>query len=441
MKVLLVKCHKKTLFSKLEPIVTEPLELEYLSTLLTELKIQHKIYDPLLEGNNFKKVISNYLPDVLILTGYITAVGEIIRFSQYTKEKYPTVKVIVGGVHAEVNFEDFFVDTIDYIVHSDGINTLKELIKSEFSLNKVVEIRGIAFNDGGQWRVNEKIATCIEKIPLPDRSYFIKYKNRTKYMNYSPMAIVKTALSCPFNCHFCYCKQLNMGQYATRSIESVVEEISEIDSPYIWIVDDSFLIDRQRILEFINEIKRKEVNKKFVAYSRVDFIANNEDLIGELAGIGLIELIVGMEAVEDDLLKDFNKNSSIHENTKTVEVLKRNGILLTALFITGIDFTTKDFKKMRRWIREMGLKSYTASIFTPIKGTALYNEYENKITTKDFSKFDFLNLTLPPVHMSNLHYYFQFYMIYIEQFFRSKYIRGFVINQLKNIFKFGGQHD
>ncbi|WP_051569355.1 B12-binding domain-containing radical SAM protein [Alkaliphilus transvaalensis] len=438
MKVLLVKCHKKTIFSKIEPIITEPLELEYLATILNKDRINYRIYDQLLEGKSFHEVFHEYLPDVLILTGYITAVEVIIAHSRYAKDKNPKVKVVVGGVHAEVNYQDFFADTIDFIVHSDGLNGLQQLLNINFDLEQAVMIKGIAFKKKDQWQVNEKRVTNTAEIPLPDRSYFNKYKHRTKYMNYSPLAIVKTALSCPYQCNFCYCKMLNQGIYSTRSIEAVVEEIEKIDAPYVWIVDDSFLLDRNRILQFIGMVKLKEVKKKYIVYSRVDFVANNEDLIEKLASIGVIEVIVGMEAVEDCQLENFNKNASAYENIRTVEILKKHNITLTALFIAGINFTSSDFRNMRRWIKEMALESYTVSIFTPIKGTSQYKDYEEKIQVKDYHKIDFLHLTLKPEKISKLRFYMEFYYIYVEQFFRSKYIRRFVLKNIKEMFKGGG---
>ena len=441
MKVLLVKCHKKTIFSMLEPIVTEPLELEYLSGLLKKLEVEHRIYDPLIEGGCFEKVFNTYKPDVLVLSGYITAVNTIIRHSRYAKNKYPDVKVVVGGVHAEINYEDFFLDTIDFIVHADGVNTFAKLLQSSFSKEEAAKITGIAFHDRVKWQINSKCETSLENLPLPNRSYFEKYKAKTKYLHYHPVALVRTALSCPFNCSFCYCKLLNKGTYSARSIQSVAEEITSINSEYIWIVDDSFLLDRGRVLEFIAEIKRQKIKKKFIAYSRVDFILGNEDIIEKLADIGFVELIIGMEAVDDKKLKEFNKHYLANDNLKSADILAKYGIRLTALFIVGIDFTFKDFRNLSRSLKQMKLDSYTFSIFTPLKGTEVYQNYQDQIIRKDYAdyaKYDFLHLVLRPSQMSPAFFYLNFYLLYLEQFFRSRYIRRFIWDRLKRILGSGG---
>ncbi|WP_273226793.1 B12-binding domain-containing radical SAM protein [Geosporobacter ferrireducens] len=440
MRILLAKCHKKTIYSKFEPAVTEPLELEYLSALLEYLQIGHRIYDPLLEGSNFLEVFKSYEPDVLLLSGYITAVDVIIEASKVAKRQNPAVKVLVGGIHAEVNYEDFCVGTIDIVFHANGLTALEKILRNGFETEILAGIEGIAYRENKKWKINGKELTDLSALPMPNRGYFEKYQSRTKYMHYSPVAIVKTALSCPYQCSFCYCKQLNGGVYNTRSIDAVIEEIRGITAEVIWIVDDTFLIDRKRIQEFIKKVKKSDIKKKFIAYSRVDFIAKNEDIIQSLADIGLVELIVGMEAVEDQMLKEYQKACSAYENLKAVGILKKHHIQLTALFIVGIDFSWKDFRNLRRWIRKMDLQSYTASIFTPIKGTAYYEDYKSRLLTHDPAKYDFLHLTLKPTRMHALSFYFQFYCIYLEQFFRSKYIRSFLLNRWRSILPFGGKH-
>ncbi|KUO49824.1 MAG: hypothetical protein APF76_00850 [Desulfitibacter sp. BRH_c19] len=439
MKVLLVKCHKKTLFSIFEPIVTEPLELEYLSGLLTKMDIHHRIFNSLMEDSTFEKVMEEYHPDVLVLTGYITAVETMISFSQYAKSLDRNMKVIVGGVHAEINYEDFFVETIDFIVHSDPIHTFEKLINNHFCKVEAESIQGIAFYDGKKWQVNSKSLTKLEDLPFPNRTYFKKYKHKTKYLQYSPIAIIKTALSCPFQCNFCYCRLLNMGTYSNRTIRSVVEEIKTIDAEYIWIVDDTFLLDRERIVDFIHETKNHKLHKKFIAYSRVDFVAKNEDIIKKLAEIGFVELIIGMEAIEDQKLEMLNKQSSSDENIRAVEILRKYGIRLTALFIVGIDFTFTDFRRLRKWIRTIGLCCYAVSIFTPLKGTDLYKAYKDKIINNKYASYDFLHLTIKPTKIPAVIFCFLFYLLYVEQFFRSSYIRGAMMKTLRSIFVTGGK--
>ena len=195
----------------------------------------------------------------------------------------------------------------------------------------------------------------------------------------------------------------------------MVEEIAEIEAPYIWIIDDTFLIERQMIIQFIMALEARGIKKKFIAYSRVDFIVKNKDLIQRLADVGFVELIVGMEAIEDRILDNFNKTCSAQDNFKAVEILRQAGINLTGLFIADIDFSLGIFAIFVRGL-ENGLKELYRLHFYPVKGTQLYEQYKDQLETTDPSKWDFLHLTLKPVHMSKYAFYLHFYLIYIEQF-------------------------
>ena len=448
-KALLVKCHKNTIHSAFQPIICEPLELEYLSSLLEKENIEHRILDRLLDNINFEEYFIKYMPDILFLTGYITAVDTILKYGAYAKNHRKTIKIIVGGTHAEVNYRDFFSQDIDLIQHQGDEYTSREVISflkegfnesgedkwETLNYKNLKNISGIAYRENDKWKVTDKKPINSYNLSVQNRSIMKDYKGKTRYMHYRELALLKTSISCPYSCRFCYCKEINRGIYLKRPIEEVILEIKAIDEDYIWIVDDTFLIDRASTIDFIDRVKKEGINKKWIAYSRADFIANNEDIIKKLAEIGFVEIIAGIEDSSDEFLDSYEKGTSKNEGEEAVRILKENNIRLTALFLAGIDFKKGDFKRLRAWIKKMKLKSYTVSIFTPIKGTELYEEYKDRIDVKDFSKYDFLHLVLRPTHMSKLRFYMYFYMIYVEQFFSSPYIRSFLKHRLKEILK------
>jgi radical SAM superfamily enzyme YgiQ (UPF0313 family) len=431
MKILLVKCHRKTIYSYLQPIICEPLELEYISTILNDKKIDHMILDHLLDGKNFMEEYERYKPDVLMLSGYITAVETILSYSDYAKGLNPKVKIIVGGSHAEINYEDFFSPSIDIVVHQSGLSAIEELLKclndEGFDHSSLKTLKGISYQFNQIWHVNEKSIMESYDMPLPDRSFFNRHKKKTRYMMYPEVAIIKTSISCPFQCEFCYCRKINQGIYLTRKMDDIIKEIQQIDTDHIWIVDDTFLIDPLKAQVFIESIKTNGINKKFIAYSRVDFIANHPEIIEGLRDVGFVELIVGIEDISDSKLESYHKGTNEDYNEKAIQVLKDNKIRLTALFIAGIDFRSNDFRRMKQWIRSKAFDSYTVSVFTPMKGTDLYDLYKEEITTNDPSSFDFLHLVMKPKYMNRWMFYFRFYSLYADQIFRSVYVRKFLI--------------
>lgn len=431
MKILLIKCHKKTLFSYFEPVVTEPLELEYLQGVLDTIKIDSLIHDSLFMKSSYKNHINTYKPNIVYLTGYVTAVSVVLNAAQWIKSNYPKTTIVIGGIYAQINFEDFLCEYVDYVITTPSLDSFKKLILCIKDNCEISNIKGIMYKQENAWHKTNPIKITYWENFKPNRNFLKKNKNRTKYLNYKNIALLKSAHSCPFDCNFCYCKLLNSGHYISGDISNIIEELKNIDNEYIWIVDDTFLVDKHKVNEFCDKLIEFNINKKFIAYSRADFISSNPDIINKLSSLGFIDLIVGMEAINPTELNNYNKKVQVSENVRTIEILKESNINLTALFIVNPDYKIEDFKNLRKFIRIHKLKTYTLSIFTPMKGTALYEDYKEILDKVPFEKFDFLNLLIEPKHMSKYRFYMEFYKSYILQLFYSKTYINFFFNRLR----------
>ena len=103
MITFLEKVRVKTIFSIIDPIKVEPLELCYLKTVLNNMNVESYIVDELF---GFSPP-ADKIPDIIVLTGYNTAENEIIRRSEIYKSIYPMARIIIGGVHVQENAEYF----------------------------------------------------------------------------------------------------------------------------------------------------------------------------------------------------------------------------------------------------------------------------------------------------------------------------------------------
>lgn len=416
MNVLLVRPKSYNIIANVNVINLEPLDLEYLYTVALEEEANCQIFDGLFDKRSLKEVLQSFKPDLVAVCGYITQEAIMLDYSSIIKQHNPAITVVVGGVHAQVNYNRFYVNTIDYIVHSSSLEPFRQLVRLEGSFDEglIKNIKGICYRKGEEWFVNEHLPINPDELPIPDRSHFNEHKHLYRYLEYSPCAIVKTAFSCPYQCSFCFCRKINDGRYAARNIDLVVEEIQGIECDSIHIVDDTFLIDRERISRFISLIKEKGIRKNFVFYSRADFVVENEDLIEALGDIGTKGIIVGLEAIDDTTLNSYSKQSSEDLNERCVNILQKYNIDCLALFIVDMNATPKDFDNLYKWVERVKLRYASVSIFTPIPGTPLYEEYKDKLTTDKMQYWDFLHLVLEPVNMSKQAFYMEYYKLFLK---------------------------
>lgn len=416
MNVLLVRPKSLNIIASVNVINLEPLDLEYLYTAALEEKVNCQIFDALFDKRNLKDILKDFKPDIVAISGYITQEVLMLDYSNIIKQYNPSIKVIVGGVHAQINYKRFYVNTIDYIVHSSSLEPFKRILRlgTSFDESIIKNIDGICYRRENEWIVNKHLPVNPDELPIPDRSHFNMNKHLYRYLSYSPCAIVKTAFSCPYQCNFCFCRKINDGKYAARNIDLVVEEIEGIECDSIHIIDDTFLVSKERINRFISLIKEKNIKKNYVFYSRADFVVENEDIIKELAAIGTKGIIVGLEAIDDNTLNSYGKQCSEDLNEKCVNMLQKYDIDCLALFIVDMNATKKDFEKLYNWVERVKLRYASVSIFTPIPGTSLFDEYKDKLTTDKMQYWDFLHLVLEPTNMSRKAFYMEYYKLFLK---------------------------
>lgn len=418
MKVLLVRPNPARETIGLQNVmICEPLELEYVSAVLEEGGHWTEIVDMILERRPLRYFIQRENPDLVGITGYITHVNLMKRYAAEIKSVKPACKVAVGGVHAEVLPEDFRDANIDYIIRGNPLKTIRELADGLARGEEPEEIEGV-------W--SEDAPPCVKETtfcyPFPHRAKVSRYRPRYYYMFHNPCALIKTSFGCPYQCKFCFCRVITDGQYFTREIEEIIAELKTIPEREVYIVDDDFLVDRERIRTFCRRLREEGLDKRFLLYGRADFIAENEDVIAGFAAVGLRAVIVGLESCTERELRLYNKKSSVAVNEKAVKTLRKYGVECYATLILGLEWTEVDFRHLYRWLKSLELKFVNLQPFTPIPGTELYDQYRDNllIPREEHEKWDLAHLTVRPARLSLARYYWNIVKLYYKITMRPK---------------------
>lgn len=384
MKILLVRPrpHKETIGLQ-SVMICEPLELMQLSAVFKANNHEVEIVDMILERKPIEYFVRKFSPELVGITGYISHIGIMKEYAETIKKINKNIKVAVGGVHATVCPEDFKCEYIDYVARS-----AEDLYK---------------------------FSNCEdESVRYADRNLPERYTEKYYYLFANKCALIKTSFGCPYNCNFCFCKEVS--RYKARDIDDVIAELLQIPQKEVYIVDDDFLFNRERLLEFSDKIKEKKIEKNFLVYGRADFIAANEDIIETLSKVGLNSVIVGIEASTQNELDKFNKKSKLEDNEKAVRTLKKYGIECYATIILGVDWDKKDFKNLYSYIKHLGLVFVNLQPFTPMPGTPYFDEYKDRliIPYNEHEKWDMAHLVIKPEKISAGRYYFEILKLYYK---------------------------
>ncbi|MCR5249455.1 MAG: radical SAM protein [Lachnospiraceae bacterium] len=415
-RVLLIRPKYSSLVANLEP-----LGLEYLAGLARDLKIPCGILDEFQYPYAFRfrrmcEIIEKKHISFVGLSANANTVDYIKRRARELKKKYPHITIMVGGPEAEMNYRDFFTDDIDLVYYDNGLTSLKQIWENGLSPQFLRGRKGVAFKEAGKWIATEKGEPVCGFITKPDRRTLYRYLKNNFIFLKGKFALAKASFSCPFNCSFCYCTKMNSGKYTERNLMDFIDEIEELKLDKIWIVDDTFFFDKERVRSFCNEILRRGIKKHFMAYSRADFLSENPGILPLAYKAGFRDIMVGLEAISDDTLDEYNKQTSRNDNINAIRNLRKNNIVCNALFVFNYTSTREDFRKLLRFIKENNLLWVVFGIFTPYKGSDAYNEYRNKLRHFRSWRLDGTHLTLKPTNMSSLEFMFRYYLIHAQTY-------------------------
>lgn len=391
-------------------MIVEPLELEILATLIQE-DHEVEIVDMILEKKSIGHFLTERKPDVLCLTGYITHIPVIIEYCLTAKKINNKLITIVGGVHIEKYPEDIDNISIDYRVVRNATRAFPKLINYLYNGSEF-PIEVLRFKE----KLNEKDLPDYDfYVPIPDRSLTQKYRNRYFYVFHNKVALIKTSFGCPYTCHFCFCREITGGSYYERPLNEVITELQSIKEKEIYIVDDDFLLNPQRIREFIRLLKERKINKKFLVYGRADFIASYPEIIKDFKNCGLRTVIVGLESFQDIELKEFNKKTTENINKLAMSVLNHNNIDCYAAVIISPSWNQDEFKKARKIMNELKIKFVNLQPLTPLKGIRLEIDEEKLIVNRsDFARWDLAHVTIRPEKMSIEDFYKNILDLYLK---------------------------
>lgn len=364
--------------------IAEPLALEYLAATVKEQGHQARILDLRLHPNDLAQTLREFQPDLVGVTAYSMHVRRAIAICNEVKLQLPSCKTVVGGHHATFLPEDFFEDSIDWIVSGEGCGALGELLSSMAAGLPVSPQPGLWAR--GPDRVFRKPVIALassnnqlDALPRPDRTLVPEDRARYFIDWMRPVALLRTTLGCPYRCTFCSIWKVMEGRYLSRDIDAVVSELAQIEEEWVFLVDDEAFINRARMLELAAAIKGAGLRKRFFTYCRIDTLLRNREAVEAWREIGLERLFIGIDAIDTLQLDEFNKKCRVDQIEAGLALADQLGIEVFAQFVVNTSYTPQDFARLRRFIEHHRVRYPSFTVLTPLPGTDLLPDF-TKVT-------------------------------------------------------------
>jgi len=399
-RILLVQPRQKRGVGFKRLSVVEPLAIETVAACLTD-KHEVKILD-FFTFPELRSLLASFKPDLCgISCGFTIDVYKSLSIAKEVRTSSPRTRVVVGGHHATMNPHDFYNGTVDYIVVGEGEETTPEMVACLERGGDLREVPGLVLNrpDGQISTGNRPPAKDMDGFPFPARQLTKQYRKDYYLTFWRPVTTVETARGCPYRCNYCSVWKFYQGKCRTRSPESTVESLKRIEGHYIMFTDDNFLLDVPRARRIAALIQESGIKKAYFFQARSDAIVRNPEVLKEWRQVGLENIFIGFEAIDDDALASLNKRNAVENNEAALEITSALSIGVTAAFIVDPQYGAEEFEKLRTYVQRLKhnfryiMPSF--SVLTPLPGTDLAHQIGDTIATKNYELFDLLHSVMP----------------------------------------------
>ncbi len=329
-----------------------------------------------LDYDSLSTRIASAKPDVVGITAMTMTMIDVVKTVEVVKKLNKESKIVLGGPHVHLFPEETInLKDVDYLVLGEGEETFKELLENIDNPSRLRKMPGIVFKANGDI-INTGIRSAIkdlDKLPFPAR-HLVPYEKYTSLLLKGDIATtVFTSRGCPYKCSFC--DRPHLGKvFRARSAKNVVDELEECYKMGIkdfLFYDDTFTVNRRRVIDICNEIIRRELNINWDIRTRVDTV--DEEMLRHLKDAGCQGIHYGVEAGTEKVLKVLNKGISIERARQVFDLTRRYGIPILAYFMIGNPEETRmDVYTTFKVMKELNPDYVHLTIFTPFPGTKIY---------------------------------------------------------------------
>jgi len=365
-----------------------PLGIAYLAAELKQLGIPVLVADCTFE--TFEEAIDRIArvrPAVVGFSVMVTMSGNAFEMLKELRKRLPKTLFAAGGPLPSVH-PAMFGEAFDLVFCGECDVTFPSFCHDYLSRGcdpdypKILDpasYPGIYVNAGGKVVSSQPRhypQAILDDLPLPDRSGFDhdRYQAAVK----ETTGLLQTSLivtrGCPFACDFCS-RPVFGNLFRKPPLEKVFHEIDEIVSlgyDTLWIADDCFTLDPSYLADFCTEMIDRGVPLGWTCLSRIDRL--DRDLVGLMKRAGCIRVYLGLESGSDETLKLMNKQTTVMQGIRAVDLFSRAGIGTAGFFMVGYPGETREsIEKTFRLALSLPLDEAWFTVPLPLPGTPLFS--------------------------------------------------------------------
>lgn len=302
--------------------------------------------------------IETFKPDVLGISAVSRrayAMAEILRRATNVPLK------VVGGSHVTHYASETLALGANAVFRGDGDRNFGAWLDGEH--------RGGIYDD---------YIRDINLVPFPQYE-LLKVEDYSISEEEAPTTLFKrsgTRLSmfsskgCPYRCVFCDVQQKKFRYLSASRVVDGMEFLLSRGGNSVHIVDDSFNVRQDRVLGICEEIKQRGLRLEWSARGRAEI---DSETAKSLSEAGCRRLHVGIESLDDNVLRWMNKKLDVETISKFCRCCREFGIEILGYFMIGSPVETKEYRqRLPEMIRGLGISYPYFNLLYPLAHTQYY---------------------------------------------------------------------
>jgi radical SAM superfamily enzyme YgiQ (UPF0313 family) len=304
------------------------------------------------------------------------------------KEIDPSIHVCLGGPHVNIYpDESIALAEVDSLVLGEGEIPFSAFLRSFGKTEELSKIPGLVLKKGEE--IVKTPPPCLiddlDALPFPARDLVPWREYYSVLAAERPVTTMMTSRGCPYKCVFC--DRPHLGKvFRYRSATSVVDEMEEcvrMGIREIVFYDDTFSINRQRVVDVCDEIGQRGVKISWDIRARVNTV--DREILRRLREAGCRRIHFGVESGNASVLRSMKKGITLEQARNAFAWSRKEGIATLAYFMVGSPGEgEREIRDTIAFAREIDPDFVHFSVATPFPATELYRKaLEEGVVSRD----------------------------------------------------------
>ncbi len=379
------------------------------------------------------KLITEFNPALVGITSVTQSIPYAAEIAKSIKRFNENILTIIGGAHVTAIPEDTLGKILDFDlgVIGEGEITFQRIIQNINNSSELYKQDGIAYRYNNKVVLNppRKPINNLDDLPFPAWELIPDFPDRYKPAAYKfkhlPATYLVNSRGCPYKCNFCdtsvYGKKRRYysNEFILKMMRHLIEKYGIKEFVF---EDDLFCVNKKRVLEFCELIKKEDFKITFSCNVRAELV--DQETLSALKEIGCWMISVGIESSDENILQLVDKNIKMENVIKTIKTAKKVGMNTKGFFIIGLPGENENtINNTIKFAKEIGLSNVSVSKMTPFPGTEIYNNSHKYGTFENsWGEMNLMNPVFVPHGMTQdlLEYYH-------KKFLKEFYLRPGII--------------